>query len=56
LGWQVQTFRDERTTPKDRRDRREPASVSQGAEQILELLDRAVPYEAAPISVWDPER
>ena len=34
----------------------EPASVAERAEQILEVLGRVVRYEAASISVRDPER
>jgi hypothetical protein len=34
----------------------EPASVAERAEQILEALVRVLPYEAASISVRDPER
>jgi hypothetical protein len=34
----------------------EPASVAERAEQILEVLGRVVPCEAASISVRDPER
>ncbi|SFL21731.1 helix-turn-helix transcriptional regulator [Geodermatophilus ruber] len=34
----------------------EPASVAERAEQMLELLRRVVPCEAASISVRDPER
>jgi DNA-binding CsgD family transcriptional regulator len=34
----------------------EPASVAERAEQILEVLGRVVPYDAASISVRDPER
>jgi hypothetical protein len=34
----------------------EPASVGERAEQILDVLGRAVPFDAASISVRDPER
>jgi hypothetical protein len=34
----------------------EPASVGERAEQILDVLRRAVPFDAASISVRDPER
>jgi DNA-binding CsgD family transcriptional regulator len=34
----------------------EPASIGERAQQILEVLGRVVPYDAASISVRDPER